>query len=114
MVTGPMSAQDGFAVDPQRLQAGAAEFDTFAERARALARGLADELDDTGTPWGTDAVGDSFAAVHVGPANRTRELVEGLAGALAEFGEALAEAAAAYDAADADAAEAVREPGRTR
>ncbi len=106
--------QDGFAVDAQRLGARAAEFDTLAERARAIARGLVDELDDTGTPWGSDAVGDSFAAVHVEPANRARELVEGLAGAFEEFGGALAEAASAYGAADTDAAEAVRESGRTR
>lgn len=107
----------GFEVDPGRLAAEAGEFAALAERARAVARELADALDAVPRPWGTDAVGESFAAIHVDAAGRTRSRASEIAAALEQFGTALREASGAYADADTDAADAVRaveQPDRTR
>ncbi|EIE97605.1 type VII secretion target [Saccharomonospora glauca] len=110
-----MSQSGGFGIDAHGLDARAGEFATLAERVRAVAGELADVLDATPTPWGSDAVGESFAAGHVEAAERTREQLARLAGEFEEFGTALAEAAKAYVAADTTAADEVRavdEPDR--
>ncbi len=112
-----MKRTGGFGLDPHELGAQAGEFATLAERARAVARDLAEALDATPAPWGSDAVGESFAAVHVEAAAQARERITRLAGAFEEFGTALAEASEAYVAADnaaADAVSALDEPDHTR
>ncbi|WP_024877802.1 PE domain-containing protein [Saccharomonospora piscinae] len=107
-----MSTGDGFGVDTGGLAARADEFAALADRARAVVRRLAEELDAVPAPWGGDAVGRGFAAAHGEPAARARELLEHLPGEFERFGGTLAEAATAYESAESGAAEAVREAGR--
>lgn len=112
-----MNRTGGFGLDTHELDAQAGEFATLAERARAVVRDLAEALDAIPAPWGSDAVGESFAAVHVEAAEQARERISRLAGAFEEFGTALAGASEAYVAADtgaADAVSALDEPGHTR
>lgn len=107
----------GFEADPRRLAAEAGEFTALAERARTVARDLADALDTAPRPWGSDAVGESFAAVHVEAADRARAQTAEVAEAFEQFGAALREASTAYGTADTDAADAVRaveQPDHTR
>lgn len=109
-----MSTGDGFGADPEKLEARAAEFAVLAERAGAIARRLADELDATPAPWGGDAVGRGFAAHHTEAADGTRELLHDIAKAVADFGHGLTHAASAYTEADAVAEDTVRESDNVR
>ncbi|MEU4801920.1 hypothetical protein [Actinosynnema sp. NPDC023587] len=58
----------GFDTDLAKIDAGAADFGTFAERAGRIFGDLGGALDALGACWGDDAIGQSFASSHVRPA----------------------------------------------
>ncbi|PXY19807.1 hypothetical protein DI005_18495 [Prauserella sp. PE36] len=94
----------GFEVDADRLGAHAAEFEGLAERATRIAADLRAGLEAGPTPWGTDAVGQSFAGAHEGPSSEVLRTLGELAGGLGDMGTRLSSAAGAYRSADTDAA----------
>jgi hypothetical protein len=98
-----MPDADGFDVDAQRLAGRAAEFEPLAGRLAAIHRGLADALD--GTPWGSDAVGRSFASVHADPVDDVVTRLSSLSARLGSVGSRFADSAGTYRAVDASAVE---------
>ncbi|GAA5168585.1 MULTISPECIES: hypothetical protein [Amycolatopsis] len=99
----------GFESDVERLSARAGEFDGLVERAARVSAELERALAGASAAWGSDAVGRSFAAAHVGAADEAAERVRGLAERLAQAGGSFAEAARRYRAGDEAAADAVRD-----
>lgn len=95
---------DGFTADADRLAAQADLFPGLVERAGAIHRELSDALAETGTCWGTDTVGQSFAATHTGPADGTLGGLGGLPDRLGAVGTRFAATAAAYRDQDATGA----------
>ena len=86
----------GFHTDHERLAKHAGEFGGLAERAAKIAGELNRTLDALGQPWGTDEVGQSFAASYSGPAQQTRAGLDAAAGHLDDMGARLAEMAKRY------------------
>jgi hypothetical protein len=84
----------GFEADVERLTARAKDFDGFVARAGQISADLDQALG--GAPWGDDAVGQSFAAAHAGPATETADRLRGLAAGLGGVGGSFAEAARRY------------------
>ncbi|MFL6145775.1 MAG: WXG100 family type VII secretion target [Labedaea sp.] len=96
---------NGFQADAGRLSTQAGEFPGLAERAGAIHRELSGTLTELGACWGSDPVGQSFAAVHVDPADATIDRLGTLPGRLGSVGTRFAETGSAYrtqDAAGAD------------
>jgi hypothetical protein len=91
-----MNGFDGFDVDADRLAARAAEFPGLAERAGAIHRELSDALATVGPCWGTDSVGQSFAAAHVESADATLGALGSLPSRLGEVGTRFGDTGAAY------------------
>ncbi|WP_199433996.1 hypothetical protein [Qaidamihabitans albus] len=104
----------GFGVDADRLGARAAEFTGLAERAGRVSAELRRALAETGTPWGGDAVGRSFAAAHAEPAAELLARLDALAGELHDVGGRFADAAGAYRAGDERASGDVTDAGSAR
>ena len=96
--------KDGFLSDHERLARHAGDFGGLAERATAIAGELNRTLDELGQPWGTDDVGQSFAAVYSGPSQETRKNIDAASGQLGDMGDRLSTMAAAYRDVDAAAA----------
>ncbi|HEV2784391.1 MAG TPA: hypothetical protein VGX25_33815 [Actinophytocola sp.] len=92
---------DGFTADADRLAAQAGQFPGLAERAGAIHRELSDALAETGACWGGDTVGQSFAAVHTGPADSTLGGLGALPDRLGSVGTRFADTATAYRDQDA-------------
>ncbi|WP_020668135.1 hypothetical protein [Amycolatopsis nigrescens] len=106
MAEAPMS-EPGFQVDQERLASGAKEFDGLVERAAKIAAELDQALDGAAAAWGSDQVGQSFAAAHGGKAEEAAERLRGLAGGLSGVGESFTAAAAKYRAGESDATDTV-------
>ncbi|GAB3504967.1 PE domain-containing protein [Amycolatopsis cihanbeyliensis] len=106
-----MSGERGFAVDTEQLAAKAAELGELAERAAGISADLERALAATGRAWGTDAVGQSFAAAHDTPARETLDRLRALPEQLGDMHRRLTDAAAAYRAGDAEATDRVRDAG---
>lgn len=96
---------DGFDVDVDGLTGRAGQFDGLVERLGTIERDLTDALAATGPCWGTDAVGQSFAAAHADPADATLGRLAGLPEQLGSVGTRFADTAAGYASADDAAAE---------
>lgn len=62
---------DGFQADVEALADRAGQFGGLADRAGAIHRELTGSLTGIGSCWGNDAVGQSFGAAHVAPADGT-------------------------------------------
>jgi uncharacterized protein YukE len=86
---------DLFDADVPRLRTGAERFAGLAEQAAAIAGELRRSLEATGEPWGTDAAGRAFAAVHEVAAGETLDRLAGVVDGLAEMGTTFDHAAAA-------------------
>ncbi|MFF5990340.1 WXG100 family type VII secretion target [Prauserella flavalba] len=106
-----MSGGPGFEVDAERLGAHAAEFEGLAERAARIAADLRACLEDGPAPWGSDAVGQSFAEAHEGPSSAVLGALGELAGGLGDMGSRFSSAAGTYRSADADAAGELSDAG---
>lgn len=94
---------DGFSADAQRLAGQAAQFEPLSGRLNAIHRGLTDALG--GTPWGSDAVGQSFSSVHADPADDVVTRLSSLSARLGSVGTRLVDSAGTYRAVDASAIE---------
>ncbi|MGH3449582.1 MAG: hypothetical protein ACRDQW_02425 [Haloechinothrix sp.] len=103
---------DGFFTDIDRLAERSKDFEGLAERAGSVADRLKSALDSGSPVWGSDAVGESFAAAHAGPATQAWELLSGLNSGLGGVGGRFADAAAAYRAADDSAIDGISGAGR--
>jgi hypothetical protein len=88
---------DGYEVDAERLAGEARQFEPLSTRVAAIHRGLADALSD-GACWGTDAVGQSFSAVHAQPADDLVSRLSSLSERLGSVGTRLADTAQTYGA----------------
>lgn len=89
---------DGYDVDAERLAGHASQFEPLSTRVAAIHRGLADALSADGACWGTDAVGQSFSAVHTGPADDVVTRLSALSDRLGSVGTRLSETASTYGA----------------
>ncbi len=87
---------DGFRVEADRLTDRAGQFDGLAERVAGIHRDLADRLAAAGPCWGSDEVGQSFAAAHTAPADATLGTLDALPGQLGDVGGRFRSTAAAY------------------
>lgn len=96
---------DGFDVDVGGLSARAGQFDGLVDRLGTIERDLTDALSVAGPCWGTDAVGQSFAAAHADPADATLGRLAGLSEQLGSVGTRFADTAAGYSSADDAGAE---------
>lgn len=105
-----MSGQ-GFEADPERLRSHAGELDGIAQRAGRIAADLQRAVEDSGAPWGSDAVGQSFATAHEGPAADTLSRVSELPGGLAGMGQKFTDAASRYTEVEDAAVSAIDETG---
>jgi len=88
---------DGFEVDAELLAGQAQQFEPLSDRVAAIHRGLADALAD-GACWGSDAVGQSFSAVHAQPADDVISRLSSLSGRLGSVGTRLSDTATTYSA----------------
>jgi len=88
---------DGYDVDAERLAGEARQFEPLSTRVAAIHRTLNDALTD-GACWGTDAVGQSFASVHAGPADDVAARLAALSGRLGSVGTRLSDTAVTYGA----------------
>lgn len=98
---------DGFDVDVGGLTSRAGEFDGLVDRLGTIERDLTDALSATGPCWGTDAVGQSFAAAHADPADATLGRLAGLSEQLGSVGTRFKDTADGYSSADDVGAEHV-------
>ncbi|MEV0678289.1 hypothetical protein AB0I60_17415 [Actinosynnema sp. NPDC050436] len=90
----------GFETDLARIEAGAADFGTFAERAGKIFGDLGGALDALGACWGDDAVGRSFASSHVRPSSDALTGLGDLGKGFDGVGDRFAETARTYRAAE--------------
>jgi hypothetical protein len=103
---------DGFEVDPERLASRASQFEPLVGRMTAIHRNLRDALSAGGACWGTDAVGQSFGAVHATPADDALTRLAGLSDRLTSVSTRLTETAGTYRAVDESAIEHVKSAER--
>lgn len=96
---------DDFEVDAERLAARAGDFAPLVDRVNGIHRTLTDALSPC---WGTDAVGQSFAAVHATPADDTTSRLSALSTHLQSLSTRLTETASAYRAGDQSAVDNVK------
>jgi len=89
---------DGYDVDAERLAGQASQFEPLSTRVAALHRTLTEALSANGACWGTDAVGQSFSAVHAQPADDVVARLSSLSGRLGDVGTRLSDTAATYTA----------------
>ncbi len=95
----------GFHGDVDRLSRQAEEFTELARRARRVAERA--RADSSGDCWGSDEIGERFAAVHQPRAERALERLDAMPDGLAGMGEKLAEAARTYREVDEANAERI-------
>ncbi|OLF05958.1 WXG100 family type VII secretion target [Actinophytocola xanthii] len=91
---------DGFEADPTRLRQQAGRFDDLAGRVAEIHRTLGESLDSAGPCWGGDAVGQSFGAAHVAPADSTLTRLGSLTEQLGGVGTRFAATADTYTGTD--------------
>ncbi|MEU6643779.1 hypothetical protein ABZ863_14670 [Saccharomonospora sp. NPDC046836] len=101
--------EPGFEVDAERLGAQAGEFEALAERAARIVADLRAAVE--GSPWGADAVGQSFRDAHEAPVAAVLGRFGDLPSGLGDLGARFADAAVAYRAADSAAADDVTGAG---
>lgn len=95
---------DGFEVDAERLADRATQFEPLVDRLGKIHQNLSDAL--AGGPcWGTDAVGQSFAAVHADPADDAMTRLSGLSDRLASVRTRFTDTATTYQSGEQTAVE---------
>lgn len=100
---------DGFGAEFERIGRRGKDFDEHASRADDVVKELRQALESSGTPWGTDAIGEAFGGAHAGAADEAIKLIGELGGSLGGLGGKFTGAAENYrateDANVADVAE---------
>jgi hypothetical protein len=106
----------GFHADIERLERHGGEFGGHADRAGEIATRLRQTLDGLHGCWGSDEVGNSFAAGHVTEASAALSRVGSLADQLGAVGDRFTETAAAYRDTESDNLGVLRlvDPGADR
>jgi hypothetical protein len=89
-----------FEADADKLTTQAGEFPWLAEQAGSIHRELTAALAEAGPCWGSDEVGQSFAATHVSSADGTLGQVGALPDQLGSVGTRLADTGNAYHSLD--------------
>lgn len=102
----------GFFADFERLAQRSKDFDEYAERAKKVADELSEALGSTGKAWGSDAVGQSFDAVHSADADEVLGMLGVLGGDLGGVGSKFADAAETYRAAEQGGQDGIDAAGR--
>lgn len=102
---------DGYTADAERLASEAGQFEGLAGRVAAIHRTLSEALAQDGACWGADAVGESFGAVHVGPADATMSRLGSLSEQLGGVGTRFSATAARYTSDDEGGVERLRAAG---
>jgi hypothetical protein len=102
---------DGYEVDPARLAEQGAQLDPLAGRIASIHQTLSAALAESGACWGTDAVGQSFAGAHAGPADSTLTQLGGLPDKLGSVGTRFTATAARYEGDDEHGATRLRAAG---
>ncbi|NIH82477.1 hypothetical protein [Amycolatopsis viridis] len=102
----------GFETDADRLAVSSGDFDGLALRAAAVAERLERALDGAERAWGTDAVGQAFAAAHASRAGETLDVLRNLSGRLSRFGQTVGEAAGRFRGSEEDAEQAITDTAR--
>lgn len=93
--------RDGFDVDPDELAARAGQFDGLVDQLDTIQRDLSDALASIPHAcWGNDAVGQSFAAAHTGPADATLGRLARLSEQLGSVGTRFTDTATEYVSSD--------------
>lgn len=87
---------NGFTADPDALLTQAAQFPDLADRVSSVHGILTDALSESGSCWGDDAVGQSFAAAHLPAANGTLDQLRQLPGQLGAVGDKFTATAVNY------------------
>jgi hypothetical protein len=106
----------GFHADIERLERHGGAFAGHADRAAEIAGGLRQTLDRLDGCWGSDEVGNSFAAGHVTAASEALSRLASLRDQLAAVGSRFTDTAAAYRRTESDNVAVLRpvEPGADR
>jgi hypothetical protein len=99
---------EGFEVDAELLASRSAQFDPLVTRLGAIHRDLTDALTTDGACWGTDAVGQSFGAIHATHADDAVTRLSGLSDRLASVRTRLSETAGTYQSGDQSAVERLK------
>lgn len=99
---------DGFTADPDRLVTEGGRFDELVGRVGEIHRTLTDALSANGECWGSDAVGQSFGAAHVAPAEGTLTRLSSLTEQLGGVGTRFVDTGTAYAGSDEGAVEHLR------
>ncbi|TDV36862.1 WXG100 family type VII secretion target [Actinophytocola oryzae] len=99
---------DGYEVDAETLATRATQFEPLSGRLTKIHQTLADALSTGGACWGGDAVGQSFASVHTGPADDALTRLSGLPGRLTTVSTRLTDTANTYRAGEDSATEHVK------
>ncbi len=90
----------GFSTDVDRVLDRAGQLDGLSSTAQSIFTELSDALAEAGPCWGSDSVGQSFAAGYLESAEATFELVKALPGQLTDVGGRLAQHAHIHRSAD--------------
>ena len=104
----------GFSVDNERLAQHAADFGAHADTAGDIAGALRQAVEATGSCWGSDEVGRSFAAGHVEAASQTLNHLGSLPERLGDVATRFADTAATYQQAEVDNHHVMGSVDRTR
>ncbi|HEY7594985.1 MAG TPA: hypothetical protein VH969_17670 [Actinophytocola sp.] len=102
---------DGYEVEPDRLAGQQAQLDPIAGRVTSIHQTLTAALAEAGACWGSDAVGQSFAAAHASPADSTLAQLGALPGQLGSVGDRFTATAATYEGDDQHGARRLRAAG---
>jgi hypothetical protein len=102
---------DGYEADPARLAGQAGQLDPLAGRVSSIHRTLSEALAEAGPCWGADAVGESFGAVHAGPADSTLTRLGALPSQLGSVGTRFTDTAATYEGDDERGVDRLRAAG---
>lgn len=102
----------GFRSENDRLAERAGEFDDLAGQARRIADDLRRAVEADGRCWGSDEIGQRFAATHVPAGENALRRVERMSNGLAEMGSKLADTARTYHDVDEAGAVALGESAR--
>ncbi len=102
---------DGYEADPARLAGQAGQLDPLVGRITSIHETLSAALAEAGPCWGGDAVGQSFAAAHAGPADSALAQLGALPSRMGSVATGFTDTAARYESDDQHGVERLRAAG---